>query len=74
MARRGGTGSPFGPYLLLWMMRQGIRLCWSGIRHPQTGVETQGKVERFHGSLQRALDRRGGLDKEPQEWLDSYFH
>ena len=38
------------------------------------GVETQGKVERFHGSLQRALDRRGGLDKEPQEWLDSYSH
>jgi transposase InsO family protein len=33
--------------LSLWLMRQGIRLCWSGIRHPQT----QGKVERFHGSL-----------------------
>ena len=37
--------------LSLWMMRQGIRLRWSGIAHPQT----QGKVERFHGSLQRAL-------------------
>jgi transposase InsO family protein len=34
-------------HLSLWMMRQGIKLCWSGIRHPQT----QGKVERFHGSL-----------------------
>jgi hypothetical protein len=55
-------------HLSLWMMRQGIRLCWSGIRHPQT----QGKVERFHGSLQRALERRGGVDREPQGWLDAY--
>jgi hypothetical protein len=31
--------------LSLWLMRQGIRLCWSGVRHPQT----QGKIERFHG-------------------------
>ncbi len=54
--------------LSLWMMRQGIRLCWSGIRHPQT----QGKVERFHGSLQRALDRRGGPGAEPQAWLDCF--
>ncbi len=55
-------------HLSLWLMRQGIRLCWSGIRHPQT----QGKVERFHGSLQRALDRRGPLGQEPQPWLDAY--
>jgi len=55
-------------HLSLWLMRQGIRLCWSGIGHPQT----QGKVERFHGSLQRALDRRGPLDQEPQPWLDAY--
>jgi transposase InsO family protein len=54
--------------LSLWMMRQGIRLCWSGIRHPQT----QGKVERFHGTLQRALDRRGGVGPQPQAWLDSF--
>ena len=43
--------APSGHTLSLWLMRQGIRLHWSGIRHPQT----QGKVERFHGSLQRAL-------------------
>jgi len=55
-------------HLSLWMMRQGIRLCWSGIRHPQT----QGKVERFHGSLQRALDRRGTGTVEPQRWLDTF--
>jgi transposase InsO family protein len=33
-------------HLSLWLMRQGIRLHWSRIRHPQT----QGKVERFHGT------------------------
>jgi transposase InsO family protein len=55
-------------HLSLWMMRQGIRLRWSGIAHPQT----QGKVERFHGSLQRALDRRGGPGADPQAWLDGF--
>ena len=55
-------------HLSLWLMRQGIRLYWSGIRHPQT----QGKVERFHGSLQRALDRRGGPAGDRQEWLDAF--
>ena len=54
--------------LALWLMRQDIRLYWSGIRHPQT----QGKVERFHGALQRALDRRGPLPPQLQFWLDDY--
>jgi transposase InsO family protein len=54
--------------LSLWLMRQGIRLCWSGMRHPQT----QGKVERFHGSLQRALRRRGTPQQDLQAWLDAY--
>ena len=54
--------------LSLWLMRQGIRLCWSGIRHPQT----QGKVERFHGSLQRALSQRGVPRQDLQAWLDAY--
>ena len=55
--------------LSLWLMRQGIRLHWSGIRHPQT----QGKIERFHGSLQRAWRRRG-IPAPPhlQTWLDEY--
>ena len=55
-------------YLSLWLMRQGIRLDWSGIRHPQT----QGKVERFHGSLQRVWERRGLPREQPQAWLDAY--
>ena len=54
--------------LSLWLMRQGIRLYWSGIRHPQT----QGKVERFHGSLQRAWERRGVPGQNLQAWLDDY--
>ncbi len=54
--------------LSLWLMRQGIRLHWSGIRHPQT----QGKIERFHGSLQRALTRRGFPRLSMQAWLDAY--
>jgi transposase InsO family protein len=55
-------------HLSLWLMRQGIRLHWSGIRHPQT----QGKVERFHGSLQRAWRRRGIPRQRLQAWLDEY--
>ena len=54
--------------LAVWLMRQGIGLHWSRIRHPQT----QGKVERFHGSLQRALDQRGGPGPNLQTWLDEY--
>lgn len=55
-------------HLSLWLIRQGIRLHWSGIRHPQT----QGKVERFHGSLQRAWRRRGIPRQHLQAWLDEY--
>lgn len=54
--------------LALWLMKHGIRLHFSGIGHPQT----QGKVERFHGALQRALTRRGLGGQPPQQWLDSY--
>lgn len=57
-------------HLSLWLMRLGIRLYWSGVQHPQT----QGKVERFHGSLQRAFDLRGTPAEEPQAWLDAYRH
>jgi hypothetical protein len=49
-------------------MKQGIHLHWSGIRHPQT----QGKVERFHGELERALRLRGWQGKARQLWLDDF--
>jgi transposase InsO family protein len=54
--------------LSVWLMKQGIQLHWSGIRHPQT----QGKVERFHGELERALRRRGWQGKPRQQWLDEF--
>jgi len=52
----------------LWLMRQGIRLHFSGVRHPQT----QGKVERFHGTLQRALSCRGVPGDDHQQWLEDF--
>ena len=54
--------------LSLWLMRQGVGLHWSRVRHPQT----QGKVERFHGELQRALARRRVLVPDVQAWLDEF--
>ncbi len=55
--------------LTVSLMKQGIRLYLSGVRHPQT----QGKVERFHGSLEKARRLRGL--PEPalrQVWLDDF--
>jgi hypothetical protein len=49
-------------------MRQGIRLYFSGVRQPQT----QGKVERFHGSMERALNHRGVPEDDHQQWLDAF--
>jgi transposase InsO family protein len=63
------TQAPSGAtQLTVWLMKQGIRLHWSGFRHPQT----QGKVERFHGALERALQARAAPCQEPQAWLDAY--
>jgi transposase InsO family protein len=62
------TASPWGiSELTVWIMRQGVRLLYSGIRHPQT----QGKIERMHGALQRALRRRH-QDAAEQAWLDAF--
>jgi len=60
--------SPIGwSELTVWILRQGIRVAYSGFRHPQT----QGKVERMHGSLQRAVrKRRRSLTDQP--WLDEF--
>jgi hypothetical protein len=51
----------------VWLMRQGIRICLSGFRHPQT----QGKVERMHGSLCAAIRKRKA-DADEQSWLDEF--
>ena len=62
------ANSPWGlTELSVWIMRLGIRLIYSGICHPQT----QGKVERMHGALQRAVRRRK-TDPENQCWLDVF--
>ena len=61
--------SPHGfTKLSLWLMKQGIALHWGRIRHPQT----QGKVERFHGELQRAVERRHPTATDVQSWLDEF--
>ena len=56
-------------WLTVWLMKQGIRLHFSGYRHPQT----QGKVERFHGAMAAAMKRRGfPQQRERQRWLDEF--
>ncbi len=52
----------------VWLMQVGIRLYFSGVCHPQT----QGKVERFHGALEKARRRRGHPEGDPQPWLDRF--
>ena len=69
MAFRGGACDRLGTTeLAVWLMKQGIQLHWSGIRHPQT----QGKVERFHGEMERASQHRGWQGKPQQQWLDEF--
>ena len=55
--------------LTIWMVRCGVRLFYSGYRHPQT----QGKVERMHAALERAVRRRCA-DPCDQQWLDAFRH
>ena len=56
-------------WLTLWLIKQGIRLHFSGYRHPQT----QGKVERFHGAMAAALKKRGYPTQEQRQgWLDEF--
>lgn len=62
--------SPWGmTELSVWIMRQGVRVLFSGIGHPQT----QGKVERMHGALQQASNERR-QDLLAQDWLDAFRH
>jgi transposase InsO family protein len=64
------AASPWGlTEVAVWIMRQGVRLMFSGIRHPQT----QGKVERMHGALQQAARKRRA-DLLEQAWLDIFRH
>jgi transposase InsO family protein len=53
--------------LTVWILRQGIRITFCRVRHPQT----QGKVERMHGALQQAIAKRKG-SADRQGWLDQF--
>ena len=66
------TAAPGGwTRFLVWLMKQGIGCHFSAIRHP----ETQGKVERFHHSLERARTRRSAQGQWlEQSWLDAFRH
>ena len=64
-----GQGPRGWTRLTVWLMKLGIGLRFSGVRHPQT----QGKVERFHGTLEQARRRRGlPVAQLYQEWLDEF--
>jgi transposase InsO family protein len=63
--------SPSGwTQLMVWLMRQGVRCSFSGIRHPQT----QGMEARFLGALERARQRPGAEPWLEQSWLDGFRH
>jgi transposase InsO family protein len=59
-------------HLTVALMKQGIRLYFSGIRHPQT----QGKVERMHRTMQQALERDSegfpGWESWTEKFRDEY--
>jgi hypothetical protein len=50
-------------WLAVWLIKQRVRLYYSGIRHPQT----QGKVERLHRSLNERTRHRG-WPRTRSEW------
>jgi len=54
--------------LSVGLIKQNIRLCFSGIRHPQT----QGKVEKFHDTLRRAVKHRNRWPKHLDAWQQDF--
>lgn len=56
--------------LSVWIMMLGIKIIYSGIRHPQT----QGKIERYHRTLKYDLIRRRQFKEigEIQEEFDKF--
>ena len=52
--------------LAVMLIRQGIELRYSGVRHPQT----QGKVEKWHDTLRRAVRHRGKTPADLVGWAE----
>jgi transposase InsO family protein len=50
-------------WVAVWLLKQGVVLRYSGVRHPQT----QGKVERFHQTL-KARTKHRGAPTSMAEW------
>jgi transposase InsO family protein len=50
-------------WLSIWLIKQDIKLLYSGVHHPQT----QGKVERIHGTLKQRTKHRG-VPTTMSEW------
>ena len=59
-------------WVSVWLLKQGVVLRYSGIRHPQT----QGKVERFHQTLKRRTKHRGEPRtlSEWERWAVEFRH
>jgi len=56
--------------LSVWLIRHGIRLYYGRPRHPQT----QGKVERFHGTIEAAVRHHGAPARAADwgAWLEAF--
>ncbi|UCC79752.1 MAG: IS481 family transposase [Candidatus Zixiibacteriota bacterium] len=65
--------SPTNGHGLTWLtvdlIKQGIKIYWSGYRHPQT----QGKVERFHRTLKDAVKHKG-RPRTMAGWYETLAH
>ena len=63
-------------WLTVWLIRQGVDLCFSGVGHPQT----QGKIERFHRTLKESLRHHGqpqtlsGFQQALDRFRETYNH
>ena len=57
-------------WLSVWLIKQGVKLIYSGVGHPQT----QGKIERYHRTLDERTRHRGipATRKEWVEWAEDY--